>query len=71
MVTMAIIPILAAAARRFRDIGLKEGLIITFVVIYIILKFLVHIIDLLAYFACIYSIVMIILLCLPTGIFKK
>ncbi|MGX5377877.1 DUF805 domain-containing protein [Ligilactobacillus sp. LYQ135] len=68
---MIIIPLLATAARRFRDIGLKEGLIIVLIIAYIILKVLIYINYSLVYFGVIYNIAIIILLCMPTGKFNK
>ena len=65
------IPILAAAARHFRDEGLKDGVIIALVIAYIALQVLLKLQPAVLWLAFIFNVVMIVLLCMPTGKFNK
>lgn len=65
------IPILAAAARHFRDEGLKDGVIIALVIAYIALRVLLVLQPAILWLAFIFNVVMIVLLCMPTSQFSK
>lgn len=65
------IPILAAAVRHFRDEGLKEGVIVALVIIYIILQVLLNLQPAILWLAFVFNVAMIILLCMPTGKFNN
>lgn len=65
------IPILAAAVRHFRDEGLKEGVIVALVIIYIILQVLLNLQPAILWLAFVFNVAMIILLCMPTGKFSN
>lgn len=64
------VPILAAAARHFRDEGLKEGVIIALVIAYIALQVLLKLQPAILWLVFIFNVVMIVLLCMPTGKFN-
>lgn len=64
------IPILAAAARHFRDEGLKDGVIIALVIAYIALQVLLKLQPAILWLVFIFNVVMIVLLCMPTGKFN-
>lgn len=65
------IPILAAAVRHFRDEGLKEGVFVALVIIYIILQVLLNLQPAILWLVFVFNVAMIILLCMPTGKFSN
>ncbi|MGX5377880.1 DUF805 domain-containing protein [Ligilactobacillus sp. LYQ135] len=66
-----LIPTLAVLVRRFRDVGLKEGVITALMASYIILLFATMIIPVLILLALVLVIVFIVISCMPTGKFNK
>lgn len=71
--TIILIPLLAAATRRFKDTGLNIGLAIAFLIIYILLRILIGIDKSLLWIVItsIFDIAMIVLLCMPSNTFNK
>lgn len=69
--TLITIPILAAAARHFRDEGLNNTVIAILVICYVILQILIKLKcgTVFVLIALIFNIAMIVLLCMPTGNF--
>lgn len=71
LLVIVTIPILAAAARHFRDEGLKDGVIIALVIAYVALQILLALQPAILWLAFIFNVVMIVLLCMPTGKFSN
>lgn len=65
------IPMLSVLARRFRDAGLKESIIFTLIVSYIVLLLVALIVPFATFIGIVLIIIFAILGCMPTGQFSK
>lgn len=64
------IPMLSVLVRRLRDTGLKESIIITLIVFYVVLLLIALIVPFITFIGIILIIVFAVLGCMPTGKFN-